>query len=246
MVVPVGISSDRNINHGVPFKGGIFVINLKNFKVERFIKTGKGAGHVVFDTARGHGFITHHQEPYVSMYDYNTNDIQSLKHIPLKIKNENYSLITQSHSPYIDDDNKYMYNAWTDGGVFFRIDLEKEIVDNNHKVLIKGMPIQGNYFSTASEEKFIAKDNTSITKKKLRQLISGAKYKQKKLHICIKNGAFIRNIELLEDSAISDGTRLEITNKASNTVYLEGVSPSQISSGENMVFIYEKHMWKRE
>ncbi len=55
---------------------------MDNLSIEKFIKSGKGAGHIVFDTERKHGFITHHIESYVSMYDYETN--RFIKHIPLK------------------------------------------------------------------------------------------------------------------------------------------------------------------
>jgi hypothetical protein len=244
LVIPVGFTYYTENDHGIPFKGGVFIVNLDNFSIETFIKTGKGAGHIVFDTERKHGLITHHTEPYVSMYDYTTN--QLIKHIPLKIKKANYSSTTQSHSPYVDINNRYMYNAWTDGGVFFRIDLESGEVEESSKVEIGGMPIQGNYFTTSSEQIYRPTDNEIITPLKLHDLILGAKYRANSLHIFVENGAYPQKIQFAQDPDIDVGTRLKITNGATNVVHMEGdINVTIVDEGSIDTFIYNGTIWEK-
>ena len=45
---------------------------------------------------------------------------------------------------HISPDGKYYYNFWTDGGIFFRVNLSTLRVDR--KLKTGGIPIQGNFY----------------------------------------------------------------------------------------------------
>jgi len=146
----------------------------------------------------------------------------------------------------VDNDNRYMYNSWTDGGVFFRIDLESGEVEENSKIAIGGMPIQGNYFTTSSEQKYRPKDGEIITPLKLHDLILGAKYRDNSLHIFVENGSYPQKIEFAIDSDIAIGTKIKITNGATNILHLEGdIDIKSIESGAIESFIYSSGGWNR-
>lgn len=144
LYAPVGLTYDDG-PHGIPFNGGIFIVNRATMQIERFHKTGKGAGHVSFSEKNNIAVLTHHAEEYVSLI--NMNSLQKIKDISWEQKRKSYSLITQSHSPFIGKKGKYFYNFWTDGGVFCRLDLENLLLGFDMCVETDGMPIQGNYFN---------------------------------------------------------------------------------------------------
>jgi len=78
----------------------------------------------------------------VTAINYKTHN--RIKHIPVKFKRANIFGLTQSHAPYVEPSGRYYYNFWSDGGVFFRIDLNSLTTDK--AVYVGGIPIQGNYY----------------------------------------------------------------------------------------------------
>jgi hypothetical protein len=139
LYAPVGAT----VKNGKITKGGIFVIGSYSMKVKKFIETGFGAGHVSFSKRYGIAMVTNHKDKYVTAINYNRD--RFIKNIPLDFKSENIFSLYQSHAPHIESTGRYFYNFWTDGGVFFRVDLRNLNLDKS--VYVGGIPIQGNYYS---------------------------------------------------------------------------------------------------
>jgi hypothetical protein len=142
LYAPVGAT----LNNGENKKGGIFVIGAYSMRVKKFVETGFGAGHVSFSKKYNMAMVTNHKSKYVTAINYKRHNF--LKNIPLDFKSENIFSLYQSHAPYIEPNGQYFYNFWTDGGVFFRINLANLTLDKS--VYTGGIPIQGNYYPTVN------------------------------------------------------------------------------------------------
>jgi len=123
-------------------RGGIFILKSSDLSFVKYLKAGYGAGHVSFSKQKNLALITNHQDNYVTAINYKTHT--RIKHIPVKFKRENIFGLTQSHAPYVEPSGRYYYNFWSDGGVFFRIDLNSLKTDKG--IYVGGIPIQGNYY----------------------------------------------------------------------------------------------------
>jgi len=130
------------LRDGETEKGGIFVVGAYSMRVKKFVETGFGAGHVNFSKKYRMAMVTNHKAKYVTAINYKRHNF--LKNIPLDFKSENIFSLYQSHAPYIEPTGNYFYNFWTDGGVFFRINLANLTLDKS--VYTGGVPIQGNYY----------------------------------------------------------------------------------------------------
>jgi len=126
---------------GVIKKGGIFVVDTKSMKVIKFIQTGFGAGHVAFARKKGIAIVTNHKDEYVSAINWKKH--QFIKNIQLPFEHEGIASLNQSHSQYIDKEEDYYYNFWSDGGEFFKINLDSLEVED--ELYVGGVPIQGNF-----------------------------------------------------------------------------------------------------
>lgn len=130
-------------------EGSMFIVDVDQMKVLHNVDTGSGygngagSGHTTFAPGRGIAIVTNHTASYLTAIDINTK--KKIKDIPLPFQRENIFNAVVSHSAYIDDDEQYYYNTWTDGGVFFRVNLDTLEVDYN--VYVGGIPIQGNFIS---------------------------------------------------------------------------------------------------
>lgn len=122
--------------------GKIFVINTKTMWVQKVIEGGYGAGHVAFSRQRGLAIVTNHLDNYVTIIDYKHHKF--LKNIALNFPREGIFNLTQSHMQHVSEDGKYYYNFWSDGGRFFRINLDTLTLDGS--VYVGGIPIQGNFY----------------------------------------------------------------------------------------------------
>jgi len=123
-------------------RGGIFILRSSDLGFVKYLKAGFGAGHVSFSRSKNLALVTNHQDNYVTAINYKTH--KRIKHIPVQFKRANIFGLTQSHAPYIEPSGRYYYNFWSDGGVFFRIDLNSLTTDKS--VYVGGIPIQGNYY----------------------------------------------------------------------------------------------------
>ena len=122
--------------------GGVFVIDTKSMRVVADVEAGKGAGHVAFSEDKGVAIVTNHKDTFLTAIDYTTHTF--IKNIPLNYQRAGIFSLTQSHMQHIDEDGEYYYGFWSDGGVFFRVDLDDLEVDKSVKT--GGIPIQGNWY----------------------------------------------------------------------------------------------------
>lgn len=122
--------------------GGVFVLNSQSMRVINFIKTGYGAGHVAFSESKGIAIVTNHKDKFLTAINFKKH--RFIKNIPLNFRNEGIFSLTTSHAQHIDKSGNFYYNFWTDGGQFFRVDLNKLQVDKS--VETGGIPIQGNFY----------------------------------------------------------------------------------------------------
>ena len=129
-------------------KGGVMILRSDDLSFVRFVKTGFGAGHVSFSRQKHIAIVTNHKDNYVTAIDYRRN--KKIKNIQVKFRHQNIFSVNQSHAPYIEPNGRYFYNFWTDGGVFFRIDLNRLRLDKS--IYVGGTPIQGNYYPTVNQK----------------------------------------------------------------------------------------------
>lgn len=129
---------------GAVASGQAFVVDADNMNIATVVNAGTGAGHVNFQQNGDYAVITNHKSRSVTIADY--NKMIKVKDVNLTYNNENIFSTLQSHSPYITEDDRYFHNTWTDGGVFFRIDLDDLELENDD-VYTGGIPIQGNYYT---------------------------------------------------------------------------------------------------
>ena len=139
LYTPAGFTVD---DKGETQKGGIFVVDSKTMKIVKFIEAGFGAGHVAFSKQKGLAIVTNHKSNYVTIIDYKHHKF--VKNIVLPFEDEGVASLKQSHAQYVSQDGKYYYNFWSDGGEFFRINLDT--LDVEGSVYVGGIPIQGNFF----------------------------------------------------------------------------------------------------
>ncbi len=142
------IDSNQQDVDTISQRGGIFVLRSRDLRIVKFIEAGFGAGHVSFSKQKRLAIVTNHKDNFVTAINYRRN--YKIKDIKVKFKHENIFSINQSHAPFIDKYGKYFYNFWTDGGVFFRINLNRLRVDK--AIYVGGVPIQGNYYPHINQE----------------------------------------------------------------------------------------------
>ncbi len=132
--------------------GYMHIIDVDNWEVTNTVDTGglsgvrAGSGHTCFAPQKNLAIVTNHQANYTTVI--NTLTSRKIKNINLPFAREGIFNATQSHTCYVDKANKYYYNFWTDGGVFYKIDLDSlNLVDSFYT---GGIPIQGNYISLSN------------------------------------------------------------------------------------------------
>jgi len=160
------ITPDNQYLYGATASGSVFVVDAGNLHIKNAIAAGKGAGHVNFMNNGIYGAVTNHKANYVTIINWKTHTF--VKNITTNFNKENIASLLHSHSPYIE--GNYFYNFWTDGGVFYRINLTSLKLQDS--VYVGGVPIQGNYFKLPNNGANIAsvttnkdtyKQNESIT-----------------------------------------------------------------------------------
>jgi len=122
--------------------GSVYIIDTKSMKVVKRVKAGKGAGHVAFSKELGLAVVTNHLDDFLTIIDYKKQKF--IKNLNLNFEHQNIFNLSQSHMQYISSDGEYYYNFWSDGGVFFRVNLDTLSVDRN--IYVGGIPIQGNFY----------------------------------------------------------------------------------------------------
>ena len=137
--------------------GGVFVLDSTTMKIITFVPAGAGAGHVAFSKQRGIAIVTNHKAKFLTAINYKKHTF--IKNIPVSYKVNNWISLFVSHSEFIESTGRYYYNFWSDGGVFFRIDLANLTLDKS--IPVGGVPIQGNFFPNVPINCNVAKPATT-------------------------------------------------------------------------------------
>lgn len=157
-------------------KGGFMhIINVDTWKVENTVDTGgmsfgranvkSGSGHTCFAGSKDLAIVTNHKAKYNTIIQLSTQ--RKVKNIALPFTNEGIFTSNQSHTCYVDDAQNYYYNFWTDGGVFYKINLNYLALTDS--LYTGGIPIQGNYLSLSSIQSnvpnipFVANNDTATS-----------------------------------------------------------------------------------
>jgi len=154
------ITPDNRYLYGATATGAVFVVSTRTLSIKNAFNAGKGAGHVNFMKNGSYGAVTNHQAPYVTIFNWKTH--RFVKNIYTNFDKEGIASLLHSHAPYIE--GKYFYNFWTDGGVFYRINLNTLTLDNS--IYVGGVPIQGNYYKSFESSESGQSDDTTITTNK--------------------------------------------------------------------------------
>ena len=149
------ITPNNRYLYGATASGVVFVVKSKNLHIKNAFNVGKGAGHVNFMKHGKYGVVTNHQDAFATVFNWRTHKF--VKNIYTKFDKEGIASLLHSHSPYIE--GKYFYNFWTDGGVFYRINLNTLTLDNS--VYVGGIPIQGNYYKFLNSDQSETMINTN-------------------------------------------------------------------------------------
>ncbi len=128
---------------GAVASGQTFVVDTQTMNVTNVVKSDKGAGHVNFQQNGDYAIITNHKSRNVTIANYKSQTF--VTNVKLPYEKENISPVLQSHAPYVTLDDNYFINTWTDGGVFFKINLNTLTLEQK-SLYTGGVPIQGNYY----------------------------------------------------------------------------------------------------
>ncbi|HIP81663.1 MAG TPA: hypothetical protein EYH16_04555 [Leucothrix mucor] len=164
--------------------GAMSVIDVNRWKIANNINTGPqtGPGHTCFSKKHNVALTTNHA--FSPLYGTSMN--RSIRYInserpigyywiKLPFARENLENTVQSHTCYVDDSGDNYYNFFSDGGVFYKINMAG--VFNNPKngssalvvdsLYTGGVPIQGTYIdvddirSTTPHVPFVANYDTA-------------------------------------------------------------------------------------
>jgi len=186
--IPGGHNADfapNNKHLYVPMAGGaVSVIDVNRWKIVNNIDIGirSGVGHFCFSAKNDVAIASHHGDTFSRGTGAVARTIRFINSdrpigyywINLPFQREGLTNTYVSHSCYVDKNEDYYYNFFTDGGVFYKIDLKGVFNNptNGSSALVVdslytgGIPIQGNYIDidtiqSNSGPAFVANNDTA-------------------------------------------------------------------------------------
>ena len=136
-----GIHPNKKIIYAPTSNGQIHIIDKESFEITKTIEAGKDAGHVVFIENRNLALIVNHNATFMTAIDITTHDV--IKNIEVTDFNpdvDEKKTSLQAHTGRVSPDHKYFYNFASNGGTFFRVNLDTLEVDET--VYTGGTPKQ--------------------------------------------------------------------------------------------------------
>lgn len=166
--IPGGHNADfapNNKHLYVPMAGGaVSVVDVNRWKIANNLDIGirSGVGHICFSTKNNVALTSNHGNTFIngfrssmtrSIRFINSDRPMAYYWIKLPFTQQGLTTTYQSHSCYVDENEDYYYNFFTDGGIFYRIDLTGVFNNptNGSDALVVdtlatgGIPIQGSY-----------------------------------------------------------------------------------------------------
>lgn len=137
--------------------GAMAIVDVDKWIIKNYVDVGigTGPGHTCFSKKHDMAVITTHTASFVRVIDGingSSPDMRFYRRYPITLNGvpvspEGLTDTLQSHTCYIDENENFYYNFFTDGGVFFKMDLNTmDVVDS---LYTGGVPIQGSYISLA-------------------------------------------------------------------------------------------------
>jgi len=138
--------------------GAMSIIDVNRWKIVNNLDIGIRSvpGHTCFSKKHNLALTSNHGVGYTRVIRNINSDRPTISQsLGLPFTREGLINIYQSHSCYIDEEEEFYYNFWTDGGVFFKMDLSLIAAnrENGNSNLVTdsiktgGIPIQGSYIS---------------------------------------------------------------------------------------------------
>lgn len=136
--------------------GAMSVIDVNRWKIVNNldIGVGSGPGHTCFSAMHNLALTSNHGEDYTRVIrDINSDRPNISQFLTLPFTKEGLINTYQSHSCYIDEKEEFYYNFWTDGGVFYKMDLAAIAANTQSgnlnmitaSLYTGGIPIQGSF-----------------------------------------------------------------------------------------------------
>ncbi len=158
--IPGGHNADfapNNKHIYVPMAGGaLSIIDVNRWKIVNNLDIGiaSGPGHTCFSPKHNIALMTNHGQTYTRVIrNINSERPTISQYLPLGFTREGLINTYQSHTCYIDEEEEFYYNFWTDGGVFYKMNLADIAANtvNGQRGMVTdslatgGIPIQGSY-----------------------------------------------------------------------------------------------------
>lgn len=158
--IPGGHNADFSPNNKhiyVGMAGGAMsVIDVNRWKIVNNLDIGirSGPGHTCFSSKHNLALTSNHGVGFTRVIrDINSDRPSISQYLPLGFTQEGLTSTYQSHSCYIDEEEEFYYNFWTDGGVFYKMDLAAIAANTENAnpnmvtdfLVTGGIPIQGSY-----------------------------------------------------------------------------------------------------
>ena len=136
--------------------GAMSVIDVNRWKIinNLDIGVGSGPGHTCFSAKYNLALTSNHGARFTRVIrNINTDRPNISQSLILPFTAEGLISTYQSHSCYIDEKEEFYYNFWTDGGVFYKMDLAAIAANTENanpnmvtsSLYTGGIPIQGSY-----------------------------------------------------------------------------------------------------
>lgn len=158
--IPGGHNADFAPNNKHIFAGmaggAMSVIDVNRWKIVNNIDVGVGSGpgHTCFSPKHNLALTSNHGGTFTRVIrNINTNRPTVSQMLGLPFTREGLINTFQSHTCYIDENEDFYYNFWTDGGVFYKMDLAAIAANTENanpnmvtdSLYTGGIPIQGTF-----------------------------------------------------------------------------------------------------
>ena len=136
--------------------GALSIVDVDRWKIVNNLDIGirSGPGHTCFSAKHNLALMSNHGVGYTRVIrNINTNRPTISQYLPLGFSPAGLISTKQSHTCYIDEKEEFYYNFYTDGGVFYKMNLA-DIAANTvngktgmvtDSLVTGGIPIQGSY-----------------------------------------------------------------------------------------------------
>jgi len=136
--------------------GALSVIDVNRWKIVNNMDIGikSGPGHTCFSKKHNLALTTNHIINYTRVIRNINSDRPTIsQYLPLGFSKKGLINTYQSHTCYIDEKEEFYYNFWTDGGVFYKMNLADIAANkqNGNPNMVSasletgGIPIQGSF-----------------------------------------------------------------------------------------------------